>query len=139
SIEYSTTLTSISTARASCCYTSAPSDLAYYPTRRSSALSITASPSGSNLGCNPAAGSLPTDASVKGLVTATDTCSAPAITVTHADTTTGCVTTRTFSITATDACANTSAATSAAFSWTSDTSAPGMRASASGSSVGSTR
>src|SRR5207249_11960846 len=94
---------------------------------------ITASPSGSNLGCNPAAGTLPTDASVKGLVTATDTCSAPAITVTHADTTSGCVTTRTFSITASDACGNTSAATSVVYSWTSDTSAPGITSPARGS------
>jgi hypothetical protein len=71
------------------------------------------------LGCNPASSSLPTDASVKALVIATDTCSAVTVTVSHSDAVSGCVTTRTFTVTATDAC-GTSATRTAVYTWTTD-------------------
>ena len=70
------------------------------------------------------AGTLPSDASVKAVVTASDTCSAAAVSVSHADTTSGCVTTRTFTITASDLCGNVSAAQTVVYTWTSDAGAP---------------
>jgi hypothetical protein len=79
-------------------------------------------PTGSNLGCNPA--TPPTDASITALVTATDTCGVPTVNVSHVDTTTGCVVTRTFTVTATDGCGNASAAQTVVYSWTADTTAP---------------
>src|SRR4029078_11568576 len=131
-----TTRTFSITASDTCGNSSAATSVVYIWTTDTGAPSITASPSGSNLGCNPAAGSLPTDASVRALVTATDTCSTPTITVTHSDTTSGCVTTRTFSITASDACGNSSAATSVVYSWTTDTGAPSIAAASTGSNLG---
>src|SRR5207247_10786953 len=66
----------------------------YTWTTDTTAPTITASPSGSNLGCNPAAASLPSDASVKALVTATDACSAATISGTHGGGARGCGTRR---------------------------------------------
>jgi hypothetical protein len=83
---------------------------------------ITSVPVGNYLGCNPA--SPPTDATVKGQVLAVDTCSAPTINVSHADTTSGCTVTRTFSITAADACGNVSPAKTVVYTWTADTTPP---------------
>ena len=66
-------------------------------------LSISVVPVGCDLGCNPATASLPTDASIKARVSAANSCGgAVTITVSHVDTTSGCVTTRTFTITAAD-------------------------------------
>ena len=76
--------------------------------------------SGLALGCNPA--TLPTDATITGLVSATDNCGSATITVSHVDSTSGCVTTRTFTITATDTCGNHVSAT-VAYTWTIDTTA----------------
>src|SRR5206468_2647234 len=108
----------------------------YTWTTDTSAPTITASPSGSNLGCNPAAASLPSDASVKALVTATDACSAPTVTEIGSDSASGCVTTRTFTISASDACGNSVTAPNAVYTWTTDTSAPTITASPSGSNLG---
>jgi hypothetical protein len=83
---------------------------------------VVAVPTGSNLGCNPA--TLPTDGSVKALVTATDDCSTPTVNVVHVDVTTGCTVTRTFTVTATDGCGNTSAGKTVVYTWTADTTAP---------------
>ena len=74
---------------------------------------------GGNLGSNP--GTLPTDTSVSNAVHVTDACNGtPTHTVTHSDSLSGCVTTRTFTITATDACNNHATAT-VVYTWTSDT------------------
>ena len=81
-------------------------------------------PVGSDLGCNPASGVIPSDASVKAVVTASDTCSAATVTVNHADTTSGCVTTRTFTITASDLCGNVSPAQTVVYTWTVDVGVP---------------
>src|ERR671935_252952 len=115
--------------------TTAPNAV-YTWTTDTSGPTITASPSGSNLGCNPAAASLPTDASVQALVAANDTCSTAALSVSHSDTTSGCVTTRTFTIRATDACGNSTTAPNAVYTWTTDTSGPTITASPSGSNLG---
>src|SRR5207247_3310599 len=108
----------------------------YTWTTDTTAPAITASPSGSNLGCNPAAASLPSDASVKALVTATDACSAATISVTHGDGASGCVTTRTFTITASDACGNSVSPPNAVYTWTTDTTAPAITAAERESDVG---
>ena len=81
-------------------------------------------PTGSNLGCNPA--TLPTDATVKSLVSATDNCGAAIVTVSHADVNNGCSVTRTFTITAADSCNNVSAPATVSYTWKVDTTAPVM-------------
>jgi hypothetical protein len=83
---------------------------------------ISGVPAGGSLGCNPA--SPPTDATVRGQVSATDGCGSPTINVSHSDTVAGCTTTRTFTITATDTCGNSAPARTAVYTWTSDTTPP---------------
>jgi hypothetical protein len=100
---------------------SAPQTVVYTWTADTTAPTVTV-PAGGSLGCNPA--SLPTDASVKTLVTATDSCSTPTVNVSHVDSGTACAMTRTFTVTATDGCGNTSAAKTVVYSWTVDTTAP---------------
>ena len=78
-------------------------------------------PTGTDLGCNPA--STPDNAAVMADVTASDTCGEPTISVSHTDSVSGCVHTRTFAITATDGCGN-PAVTSVQYTWTVDTTAP---------------
>jgi hypothetical protein len=111
------------TATDACGNASAAQTVVYSWTADTTAPIVTV-PTGSSLGCNPT--TLPTVASVKALVTATDTCSTPTVNVTSADTTTGCVVTRTFTVTATDACGNASAAQTVVYSWTADTAAPSI-------------
>jgi len=79
-------------------------------------------PAGSNLGCNPT--NLPTDASVKALVTATDNCGVATTNVSHVVTTNGCTVTSTFTVTATDGCGNTSAAKTVIYTWSQDSVPP---------------
>jgi hypothetical protein len=79
-------------------------------------------PGGSNLGCNPT--NLPTDTSVKAAVAATDNCGTVTVNVSHADVTSGCTVTRTFTVTATDGCGNTSAPQTVIYTWTVDTTPP---------------
>src|SRR5207253_3104914 len=100
-----------------CGNTSVPVSVVYTWTTDIGLPTLANVPSGSGLGCNPAAASLPTDASVKGLITASDTCSPALVNVSHVDTISGCVTTRTFTISATDQCGNTSAPVSVVYTW----------------------
>lgn len=79
-------------------------------------------PAGGTLGCNPT--NPPTDASVKALVAVSDDCSVATTNVSHADTTNGCLVTRTFTITAADHCGNVAAPRAAVFTWTTDTTPP---------------
>src|SRR5260370_42626964 len=81
------------TAADACGNVSAASTVAYTWTDDTTPPTITSVPtSGLALGCNPAAASLPTDASVQGQVTATDNCAGtPVITVSHSDAPAGCV------------------------------------------------
>jgi hypothetical protein len=95
---------------------------------------ITAVPAGSDLGCNPA--TLPTDASVKALVTATDNCGTPTVNVVYADVTTGCTVTRTFTVTATDACGNAATPQTVVYTWTADTTPPVISGVPTGSNLG---
>jgi hypothetical protein len=85
---------------------------------------VTSVPSGGTLGCNPPVGSLPTDASVRAQVQASDNCRVASTNVSHSDSTSGCLTTRTFTITATDGCGNVSATRTAVYSWATDTTGP---------------
>ncbi|HVM61421.1 MAG TPA: HYR domain-containing protein [Verrucomicrobiae bacterium] len=119
----SVTRTFTVTATDACGNTSAPQTVVYTWTIDTTAPTVTV-PTGSNLGCNPA--TLPTVASVKALVTATDSCSTPTVNVTSSDSTSGCTVTRTFTVTATDACGNTSAPQTVVYSWTVDTTAPSI-------------
>src|ERR1039458_5985348 len=84
---------------------------------------ITGSPAGGSLGCNSAPASMPTDASVKALVRATDNCGLSLTNVTHVDGGTACSSNRTFTITVTDACTNT-ASTNVVYTWIVDTTPP---------------
>jgi hypothetical protein len=84
---------------------------------------ITGSPAGGSLGCNPAPASMPTDASVKAQVRATDNCGLSLTNVTHVDGGTACSSNRTFTITVTDACTNT-ASTNVVYTWIVDTTPP---------------
>jgi len=115
------TLTFTVTATDGCGNASAPQTVVYTYTLDTTPPTVTV-PTGSNLGCNPA--TLPTVASVKALVTATDACSTPTVNVSSVDTTSGCTVTRTFTVTATDACGNASAAQTVVYSWTVDTTPP---------------
>jgi hypothetical protein len=66
-------------------------------------------PAGGDLGCSPT--NLPTDVSLKALVTATDNCSTTSVTVTHVDTNINCTVTSTFTVTVKDDCNNTTTKT----------------------------
>ncbi len=110
------------TATDACGNAATPRTVIYTWTADTTAPTITSVPTGSNLGCNPA--TLPTDASVKTLATATDDCGTPTINVGHTDATSGCTLTRTFTVTATDGCGNTSAAKTVVYTWTADVTPP---------------
>jgi hypothetical protein len=96
---------------------------------------ITASPAGGSLGCNPGGASLPTDASIKLQVKATDNCSLSTTNVTHLDGGTLCSSNRTFTITVTDGCGNI-ASTNAVYTWTTDTTKPVFISSPIGGNLG---
>src|SRR5206468_2275905 len=83
---------------------------------------ITSAPAGGDLGCNPA--SLPTDASVKAQVSATDDCGTATLYVSHTDGGTTCAPTRTFKIWAVGSCNNTSTAPAVVYSWKAGTNGP---------------
>jgi hypothetical protein len=78
-------------------------------------------PAGTNLGCNPT--NVPTAASVKSAVSASDACSTASVSVTGACITNGCAVTQTFTILATDGCGNTATAY-VTNTWTADTAPP---------------
>ena len=87
-----------------------------------------------DLGCNPT--TLPTSDSISNSVTVTASCSSPAAyTVTSADTTSGCLLTRIFTIQAADGC-NNSATLSLTNTWTVDTAAPTITGAPTGSNLG---
>jgi hypothetical protein len=75
---------------------------------------ISGVPTNSFLGCGIT--NVPGDSNVFSEVKATDQCGTAGITVSHQDTTNGCLGTRTFTITATDACGNT-ATTNLIYTW----------------------
>lgn len=89
---------------------------------------------GASLGCNPT--TLPTDASIKPQVAATDNVGVSSIYVTHSDMTNGCTINRIFFANATDACGNTSPWSTAVYSWTIDTTAPTITSIPAGGSLG---
>ena len=78
-------------------------------------------PAGANLGCNPT--NVPTAASVKSAVSASDACSTASVNVTGACATNGCAVTQIFTIVATDGCGNTATAY-VTNTWTADTALP---------------
>ncbi len=95
---------------------------------------ISSVPAGGNLGCNPA--NLPTDASVKALVTATDNSGSVTVSVKHVDGGTACAPTRTFTITATDGCGNASSPSTVVYTWTADTIPPVISSVPTGANLG---
>jgi hypothetical protein len=84
---------------------------------------ITQTPQGRDLGCNPQ--NFPNDDGVRSGVTASDNCSgSPTINVSHTDSSNGCNRSRTFTITAMDRCGNTSAPSTVVYTWKEDTTPP---------------
>ncbi|MBC8096123.1 MAG: HYR domain-containing protein [Akkermansiaceae bacterium] len=79
-------------------------------------------PAGGDLGCNPT--SLPTDDSIRALVSAFDVCGQIVTNVTHVDVPNGCSVTRTFTLIAVDQCGNASEPKFVVFTWKIDTEAP---------------
>jgi hypothetical protein len=104
------------------CGNSATKTVIYTWTVDLTAPTITSVPANTNLGCNPI--TLPSDASLKALVKATDNCTLVSTNVSHLDSTNGCTVTRTFTINATDACGNVSANKTVIYTWTADTTPP---------------
>jgi hypothetical protein len=104
------------------CGNFATKTVAYTWTVDTTAPTISSVPANSVLGCNPS--SLPTDASVKALVKATDNCTLVSTNVSHTDSISGCAVTRTFTINATDACGNVSTNKTVVYTWTADTTPP---------------
>lgn len=84
--------------------------------------SLVSAPASANLGCNPSA--IPSDASVKALVSYAESCSTAIISVTHLDVGSPCAMTRIFQISASDACGNQSPTNYVTYTWTIDTNAP---------------
>jgi len=78
-------------------------------------------PAGQNLNCNPA--SIPSAATIKAMVNASDTCSPPTVIVTGVTNVSGCSYTAIFTITATNACGN-KAVAYVTNTWTIDTTGP---------------
>ncbi len=109
------------TAKDGCGNPAEPKNVVYSWRVDTSAPLITSVPAGGDLGCNPQ--TLPTDASVKALVVATDDCSFT-VDVTHVDGGTACAPTRTFTVTAKDGCGNPAEPKTVVYSWKVDTSAP---------------
>ena len=116
------------------CSNAAARTVVYTWTVDTNAPVITSAPTSSNLGCNPAV--LPTDASVKALVVATDNCTLLSTNVSHLDTGSPCAMTRTFTITATDGCGNVSASRTVTYTWTVDTNAPVITSAPTNSNLG---
>ncbi len=131
---YAPTRTFTITATDGCGNAATASPVVYTWTADTTAPVISSVPSGGNLGCNPA--NLPTDASVKAQVTATDNCGSATINVTHADGGTACAPTRTFTITATDGCGNVATASPVVYTWTADTTAPVITSVPTGANLG---
>ncbi|HWB01682.1 MAG TPA: SdrD B-like domain-containing protein [Verrucomicrobiales bacterium] len=123
------------TAKDSCDNVSDAKSVTYTWKADTTAPELSGVPAGSDLGCNP--GTLPTDGSVKGLVSANDNCDAnPVITVTHVDGGTDCAKTRTFTITAKDSCDNVSPAKSVVYTWKEDTAKPVLKGVPGGGDLG---
>lgn len=110
------------TATDDCSQEQAHAVVAYSWTSDTTAPMITTVPAGGSLGCNPT--NLPTDATVQSQVVAVDACGNPTINVSHADTSSSCAITRTFTITATGACGNVSSPQTVIYTWTADTIPP---------------
>ncbi len=124
------------TATDGCNNASQPTQVVFTWKADTTAPVLVSTPKGGDLGCNPTADSLPTDASIKALVTASDDCGTPTVTVTHTDGGTACAPSRTFTITATDGCNNASQPTQVVFTWKADTTAPVLVSTPKGGDLG---
>ena len=81
-------------------------------------------PANTDLGCNPSSAAIPSDVSVKSLVSASEGCSTSTVNVSHVDGGTPCAMVRTFTITVSDACGNATPAKSVVYTWKVDTTLP---------------
>jgi hypothetical protein len=106
------------------CNTTSTAPAVVYSWKATTGPTFTVLPAGGDLGCNPT--SLPTDASVKAQVAATDSCGTNTIYVSHTDGGTACVPTRTFRIWAVGACNTTSTTPAVVYSWQAGTIQPIM-------------
>jgi|GEM_PF-4255216 len=95
---------------------------------------ILSSPASMDLGCNPK--TLPTDASIKGLVSASEGCSTATVNVSHVDSGSACGYLRTFNIIVSDACSNVSPAKTVVYTWKVDTTQPVITSIPAGGSLG---
>jgi hypothetical protein len=115
-------LTNIFTIKATDgCGNAASTNVVYSWTANTTAPVIHGTPTGGNLGCNPA--TLPTSSSVANGMSASASCGSASLSVTNALTTNGCYVTNTFTIKAADGCGNT-ASTSVVYSWTANLAGP---------------
>ncbi len=97
---------------------------------------ITSCPQGTNFGCNPT--SLPTCDTVKALIAASDNCHVKQTNCAVADSDSGCLHTRTFTIRAEDDCGNLSDPCLVTYTWTIDTKKPTVSGVPSGGDLGCT-
>jgi len=103
------------------CGKSTSKDVTYKYTVDTTGPDLTVPPGNDDLGCNPDPATLPTDVTIKDLASATDTCSAATITVSHIDTPSekNCKMTRDFTVIAEDGCGN-KTTKHVVFGWTTD-------------------
>jgi uncharacterized repeat protein (TIGR01451 family) len=104
------------------CGNTGSATVVYTWTVNTTPLTLNKVPPGGNLGCNPTP---PTDYTATNGVTVTAACGTALATfgVTHADVTSGCTVTRTYTISAKDSCGNTGSAT-VVYTWTANTTPP---------------
>jgi hypothetical protein len=115
-------LTNIFTIKATDgCGNTASTNVVYSWTANTTPPVIHGTPTGGNLGCNPA--SLPTCATVTNGMSASASCGSANLSVTNVLTTNGCYVTNTFTIKATDGCGNV-ASTTVNYSWTANLAGP---------------
>ena len=102
------------------CGNTASTNVVYTWTANLTPPTINGTPGGANLGCNPAAASLPTCSSVTNDMSASTACGSASLSVSNMLATNGCTVSDTFYITAVDTCGNT-ALTNVTYTWTAAT------------------
>lgn len=122
------------TATDACGNTSLPAQVLYTWTQDTTAPVLSGIPVGGDLGCNPA--NIPTAASIRALLSVTETCSKVALTVKESDGGDSCNKSRTFEISASDGCGNATTPVRVTYTWKEDTTAPTLPALPAGGDLG---